>query len=66
MSGSTNKARRTVYREALEKIYQNFQEGDRIIVGTITGRSFIDFKPAVDAEIPKHSIWVNRVSFEKN
>jgi hypothetical protein len=65
MSGSTNKARRTVYRSAFEKVYQNFREGDRIIIGTITGRSFIDFKPVVDAEIPKHSIWVNRISFEK-
>ena len=66
MSGSTNKARRTVYRNAFEKIYENLQQGDRIIVGTITGRSYIDFKPAVDAEIPKQSIWVNRITFEQN
>ncbi|UCD77996.1 MAG: hypothetical protein JSW26_21690 [Desulfobacterales bacterium] len=66
MSGSTNQARRTVYRSAFEKIYQNLQQGDRIIVGTITGRSYIDFKPVVDAEIPKQSIWVNRISFEQN
>ena len=66
MSGSTNKARRTVYRNAFDKIYENLQQGDRIIVGTITGRSYIDFKPAVDAEIPKQSIWVNRITFEKN
>ncbi len=66
MSGSTNTARRTVYRNAFEKIYENFQEGDRIVVGTITGRSFIDFKPVVDAEIPKQSVWVNRISFEQN
>jgi hypothetical protein len=65
MSGSTNQARRTVYRNAFEKIYQNLQQGDRIIVGTITGRSYIDFKPVVDAEIPKQSIWVNRISFEQ-
>ena len=45
MSGSTNMARRTVYRNAFEKIYENFQQGDRIVVGTIAGRSFIDFKP---------------------
>jgi len=66
MSGSTNQARRTVYRNAFEKIYQNLQQGDRIIVGTITGRSYIDYKPAVDAEIPKQSIWANRITFEQN
>jgi len=66
MSGSTNKARRTVYRNAFDKIYENLQQGDRIIVGTITGRSYIDFKPAVDVEIPKQSIWVNRIAFEQN
>ena len=66
MSGSTNTARRTVYRNAFEKIYETLQEGDRIVIGTITGRSFIDFKPVVDAEIPKQSVWVNRISFEQN
>jgi len=66
MSGSTNQARRTLYRNAFEKIYQNLQQGDRIIVGTITGRSYIDFKPVVDAEIPKQSLWVNRISYEQN
>jgi hypothetical protein len=66
MSGSTNQARRTVYRNAFEKIYQNLQQGDRVIVGTITGRSYIDFKPVVDAEIPEQSIWVNRIAFEQN
>jgi hypothetical protein len=65
MSGSTNQARRTVYRNAFEKVYENLQQGDRIIVGTITGRSYIDFKPAVDAEIPSQSIWVNRITFEQ-
>ena len=63
MSGSTNRARRTVYRNAFDKVYQNLQQGDRIIVGTITGRSYIDFKPVVDAEIPRQSIWVNRIKF---
>ena len=66
MSGSTNQARRTVYRQAFEKVYENLRQGDRIIVGTITGRSYIDFKPVVDAEIPKQSIWVNRITFEQN
>ncbi|UCH22995.1 MAG: hypothetical protein JSU83_07240 [Deltaproteobacteria bacterium] len=66
MSGSTNSARRTVYNEAFEKIYQNLNQGDRIVVGTITSRSYIDFKPAVDEEIPKQSIWVNRIQFEQN
>jgi hypothetical protein len=36
------------------------------MVGTITSRSYIDFKPAVDAEIPKNTIWVNRIQFEQN
>jgi len=66
MSGSTNQARRTIYREAFEKIYQTLGLGDRIMVGTITSRSYIDFKPAVDAEIPKQSIWDNRLQFERN
>jgi hypothetical protein len=66
MSGSTNRARRTVYSEAFEKIYQNLNQGDRIVVGTITSRSYIDFKAAVDEEIPKQSIWVNRIQFEQN
>ena len=66
MSGSTNHARRTVYSDAFEKIYQNLQQGDRIVVGKITSRSYIDFKPVVDVEIPKQSIWVNRISFEQN
>lgn len=66
MSGSTNLARRTIYRECFEKIYQDLNQGDRIVVGTITSRSFIDFKPAVDVEIPKKSLWVNRIQFERN
>ncbi|UCD72372.1 MAG: hypothetical protein JSW70_05090, partial [Syntrophobacterales bacterium] len=43
MSGSTNLARATVYRECFEKIYQDLHQKDRIVVGMITGRSFIDF-----------------------
>ncbi len=66
MSGSANLARRTIYRESFEKIYQDLNQGDRIVVGTITGRSFIDFKPAVDVEIPKKSLWLNRIQFERN
>jgi len=66
MSGSANLARRTVYKKAFEKIYQNLGQGDRVMVGTITGRSYIDFKPAVDVEMPKKSIWVNRIQFERN
>ena len=66
MSGSTNQARRTVYRQAFEKVYENLRQGDRIIVGTITGRSYIDFKPVVDVDIPQQSIWVNRITFEQN
>jgi hypothetical protein len=66
MSGSTNQARRTVYRNSFDKIYGSLQQGDRIVVGTITSRSFIDFKPVVDEEIPKQTIWVNRIHFEQN
>ncbi len=66
MSGSTNRDRHTVYREAFKKIYESLEQGDRIIVGTITGRSYIDFKPVVDEEIPKKTIWVNRIQFERN
>jgi len=66
MSGSTNKARRTVYRKAFDKIYQNLRQGDRIVVGTITSHSYIDFKPVIDAEIPKQSLWDNRLQYEQN
>ena len=66
MSGSTNLARQTVYRECFEKIYEDLNQGDRIVVGMITGRSFIDFKPVVDVEIPKKSVWVNRIQFERS
>ncbi|MEA3437527.1 MAG: hypothetical protein U9R43_13740, partial [Thermodesulfobacteriota bacterium] len=66
MSGSTNKARRTVYRKAFDKIYQNLRQGDRIVVGTITSHSYIDFKPVTDAEIPKQSLWDNRLQYEQN
>ncbi|MCK5096820.1 MAG: hypothetical protein KAR45_01890, partial [Desulfobacteraceae bacterium] len=38
----------------------------RIVVGTITSHSYIDFKPKVDEEIPKQSIWVNRLKYEQN
>lgn len=65
MSGSTNQARQTVCKEAFEKIYQNLRHGDRVVVGTITSRSYIDFKPTVDEEIPKKTIWDNRLQFER-
>jgi hypothetical protein len=66
MSGSTGQVRRTVCKEAFEKIYQNLRQGDRVVVGTITSRSYIEFKPTVDEEIPKKSIWDNRLQFERN
>ena len=66
MSGSTNRARRTVYSAAFEKIFQNLGQGDRIVIGTITSRSYIDFKPVVDADIPKESIWANRIQYEQD
>ena len=66
MSGSTNKARKSVYKSAFDMVYKNLDEGDRIVVGTITSHSYIDFKPTVDEEIPKQSIWVNRLKYEQN
>jgi hypothetical protein len=66
MSGSTNRARRTVYNEAFEKIFASLGQGDRIVVGTITSHSYIDFKPVVDEEIPQKSIWVNRIQYEQD
>jgi hypothetical protein len=65
MSDSANQARGTVCKEAFEKIYKNLRQGDRIVVGTITSRSYIDFKPTVDEEIPKKTIWDNRLQYEK-
>ena len=65
MSDSANESRRTVCKEAFEKIYRNLQQGDRIVVGTITSHSYTEFKPAVDVEIPKKTIWDNRLQFEK-
>jgi hypothetical protein len=65
MSDSANQIRHTVCKEAFEKIYQNLRQGDRVVVGTITSRSYIEFKPTVDVEIPKKTIWDNRLQFEK-
>ena len=65
MSGSADQARRTVCKEAFEKIYQNLRHGDRVVVGTITHHSYIDFKPTVDEEIPKKTVWDNRLQYEK-
>jgi hypothetical protein len=65
MSDSANEARRTVCKEAFEKIYQNLRQGDRVVVGTITSHSYIEFKPTVDEEIPQKTIWDNRLQFEK-
>jgi ribosomal protein L35AE/L33A len=66
MSGSADQARRTVCKEAFEKIYKNLRHGDRVVVGTITSQSYIDFKPTVDEEIPKKTVWDNRLQFERN
>jgi hypothetical protein len=66
MSGSANLARATVYRGCFEKIYEDLHQGDRIVIGMITGRSFIDFKPVVDVELPTKSLWVNRIQFERS
>lgn len=65
MSDSANQARGTVCKDAFEKIYQNLRQGDRVVVGTITSRSYIEFKPTVDEEIPKKTIWDNRLQFER-
>jgi hypothetical protein len=65
MSDSANQARRTVCKEAFEKIYRNLRQGDRVVVGTITSRSYIEFKPTVDEQIPKKTIWDNRLQFER-
>ena len=66
MSGSANQIRRTVCKEAFEKIYKKLQQGDRVVVGTITNRSYIDFRPTVNEEIPKKTVWDNRLQFERN
>jgi len=65
MSASADQARHTVCKEAFEKIYQKLRQGDRVVVGTITSQSYIDFKPTVDEEIPKKTVWVNRLQFER-
>ena len=65
MSASADQARRTVCKEAFEKIYQNLRQGDRVVVGTITSQSYVEFKPAVDEEIPKKTVWDNRLQYEK-
>ena len=65
MSASADQARRTVCKEAFEKIYQSLRQGDRVVVGTITSQSYIDFKPTVDEEIPQKTVWDNRLQFEK-
>jgi len=65
MSASADQARGTVCTEAFEKIYQNLRQGDRVVVGTITSQSYVEFKPAVDEEIPKKTVWDNRLQFER-
>jgi len=35
------------------------------VVGTITSQSYIEFKPTVDEEIPKKTVWDNRLQYEK-
>jgi len=65
MSGSADQARRTVCKDAFEKIYRNLRQGDRVVVGTITSQSYIEFKPTVDEEIPKKTVWDNRLQYEK-
>jgi hypothetical protein len=66
MSGSADQLRRTVCKEAFEKIYKNLRHGDRVVVGTIASQSYVDFKPAVDEEIPIKTVWDNRLQFERN
>jgi hypothetical protein len=65
MSASADHARRTVCKDAFEKIYRNLRHGDRLVVGTITSQSYIEFKPTVDEEIPKKTVWDNRLQYEK-
>lgn len=65
MSASADQARRTVCKDAFEKIYQNLRHGDRLVVGTITSQSYIEFRPTVDEEIPKKTVWNNRLQYEK-
>ena len=66
MSASADQPRRTVCKEAFEKIYQNLRQGDRVVVGTITSQSYVEFKPAVDEEIPKKTVWDNRLQYERS
>ncbi len=66
MSGSTNQARKTLYQDAFAKIYQSLDHGDRLLVSTITDRSDINFKSTIDVEIPKKTLWDNRLQFERN
>ncbi len=65
MSGSADQIRRTVCKEAFEKIYKTLRQGDRVVVGTITSHSYIDFKATVDEEIPIKTVWDNRLQFER-
>src|SRR4030042_6181934 len=65
MSASADQARRTVCKDAFEKVYRNLRHGDRLVVGTITSQSYIEFKPTVDEEFPKKTVWDNRLQYEK-
>jgi hypothetical protein len=65
MSASADQARRTVCKDAFEKVYRNLRQGDRLVVGTITSQSYVEFKPTVDEEIPKKTVWDNRLQYEK-
>jgi hypothetical protein len=65
MSASADQARRTVCKDAFEKVYGNLRHGDRLVVGTITSQSYVEFKATVDEEIPKKTVWDNRLQYEK-
>jgi hypothetical protein len=64
MSDSANEVRRTVCKEAFEDLSKP-STGDRVVVGTITSRSYTEFKPTVDAEIPTRVFGITAYSLKK-
>src|SRR5262249_50277561 len=46
-----------VYRDAWSKIVSSLRPGDRVILAQISNRTYTDFRPALDYEMPRFDWW---------
>jgi hypothetical protein len=55
-----------VYRDAWAKIVASLQPGDRLVLAQISDRTYTDFRPLLDCEMPRFSYWRdNRLVYDK-